>query len=261
MTDRLKRITSLDNPFYKELKKLASSSQARKRAGLSFLDGIHLCQAYRDQRGSPRYAIVRDDRLEHGEIASLIDGLPEVTVLPASMLNEIEGTESGQGVIYVVETPRVVLPKEINTTTVLLDRVQDPGNVGAILRTCAAAGVARVFLGKGSAIAWSPKVLRAGMGAHFAVEVFDDCDLYAVCERLTIPLIATSSHAEQSLWKSEWSGECAWLFGHEGQGADEELLARANVTVNIPLARNTESLNVAAAVAVCLFEQRRRAAG
>lgn len=256
----MKHISSRDNAFFKDLKRLVTSSQARKRAGLSLLDGVHLCQAYRAHAGAPEHVLVAEETAGGSEIAPLLTGVPNVVAFPRAMLAELEGTEHGQGIVYVVRTPRPAMPARIAHPAVLLDRVQDPGNVGSILRTCAAAGVDQVFLGKGTAFGWSPKVLRAGMGAHFALSIFEECNLHDVVDRLDIPLVATSSHAAQTLWSPDLPPRAAWLFGHEGQGVEPELAARAGLTVSIPIARTTESLNVAAAVAICLFEARRRAA-
>jgi TrmH family RNA methyltransferase len=137
--------------------------------------------------------------------------------------------------------------------TVVLDRLQDPGNVGTILRSAAALGVRQVLAMKGSAALWSPKVLRAGMGAHFAlhlVEALAPADL----DRLAVPLVATSSHAEATIDRLALPAPCAWVFGHEGQGVGPELMARCTLTVTIPQPGGEESLNVAAAAAVCLYE-------
>lgn len=255
----MKHISSRDNAFFKDLKRLVTSSQARKRAGLSLLDGVHLCQAYRAHAGAPEHALVAEEAVHGAEVAPLLEGVSSIVSFPRAMLSELEGTEHGQGIVYVVKTPRPAMPARITHTAVLLDRVQDPGNVGSILRTCAAAGVERVFLGKGTAFGWSPKVLRAGMGAHFALAIFEECNLHDVVDRLDVPLVATSSHTSTTLWSASLPPQAAWLFGHEGQGVDPDLAARAGLTVSIPITRSTESLNVAAAVAICLFEERRRA--
>jgi TrmH family RNA methyltransferase len=142
-----------------------------------------------------------------------------------------------------------------DSATVVLDRLQDAGNVGAILRSAAALGFAQVLALRGTAALWSPKVLRAGMGAHLALRLVEGLqpeDLQA----LSIPLLATSSH--QGPFLHELSGSkrlphpAAWLFGHEGQGVSAPLLAQASLTVRIAQPGGQESLNVAAAAAICL---------
>jgi RNA methyltransferase, TrmH family len=137
--------------------------------------------------------------------------------------------------------------------------VQDPGNVGSILRSAAAFGVPQVLALKGTVALWSPKVLRAGMGAHFALRLLegvDEGDLAA----LQLPLVATSSHAGSLLPAAPLPRPCAWVLGHEGQGVGAALLACCALQVRIPQPGGEESLNVAAAAAVCLYESARRSA-
>jgi TrmH family RNA methyltransferase len=140
----------------------------------------------------------------------------------------------------------------------LIDQLQDPGNVGSILRSAAAAGIKKIFCSPSTVAAWSPKVLRAGMGAHFIVDIYEHRDLPALIQAASIPVIATSSHATQTIYGYDLSKKFAWLFGHEGQGVSDELLALASVQLAIPQDPAIESLNVAASAAVCLFEQLRQ---
>ena len=256
----MKLIQSRDNPTLKRVRRLIESSQARRREGVSVLEGIHLCGAYLRQVGAPELMLVRSDRVDHPEIAGLIRHIdPRLAVaVDADLFSDVEQVESGQGVIFIAPTPTPEMPQQIDSACVLLDRVQDPGNVGAVMRTCAAAGVGTVALSSGCAFAWSPKVLRAGMGAHFALTIHEDCDLAAFIGLLAVPLMATSSHAALSLYAADLSSPVAWLFGNEGAGLEAALLVRAAHVVSIPLSGETESLNVAAAAAVCLFEARRQ---
>lgn len=143
-------------------------------------------------------------------------------------------------------------------TAVVLDGVQDAGNVGSILRSAAAAGVTRVFCAPGTAYAWSSKVLRAGMGAHFLLEIYEDVVPETLIERLAIPVALTDSHGAQALDMCDLSGAVAWVFGNEGAGVSEPWRAADGLRVTIPQPGGMESLNVAAAAAVCLFEQCRQ---
>ena len=139
----------------------------------------------------------------------------------------------------------------------MLDRVQDPGNVGAILRSAAAFGFTQVLALEGSAALWSPKVLRAGMGAHFGLRLVEGADAGALDE-LELPAIATSSHAARALHEAALPWPCAWVLGHEGQGVSAELERRCSLTLRIAQPGGEESLNVAAAAAVCLYESARQ---
>jgi len=141
--------------------------------------------------------------------------------------------------------------------TLLLDRVQDAGNVGSMLRSASALGVAQVVAMKGTAALWSPKVLRAGMGAHFALHLVEQVLPQQLAD-LRIPLIATSSHADHELPHAPLPDPCAWVMGHEGQGVGAEIMALCTQTVSIPQPGGEESLNVAVAAAICLYESLRR---
>ena len=139
--------------------------------------------------------------------------------------------------------------------TVILDRVQDAGNVGAILRSASAFGFKQIIALKGTAALWSPKVLRAGMGAHWGLQLLEGAELPAL-DQLNLPLLVTSSHRgdflHQLLQKRELPMPCAWALGHEGQGISAELEARASLHVRIAQPGGEESLNVATAAAICL---------
>jgi TrmH family RNA methyltransferase len=129
------------------------------------------------------------------------------------------------------------------------------------LRSAAAAGIGAVFCSPGTAFAWSPKVLRAAMGAHFLLDIFEHVDLSNLLHHSSVPVVATSSHARQRLYEIDLKRPVAWLFGHEGQGVAEDLLALATHQVAIPHLGAVESLNVAASAAVCFFEQVRQKTG
>jgi TrmH family RNA methyltransferase len=255
----MKRISSRDNPIVKELRRAAAGGGRRNAPVL--LDGVHLCRAWLQHVGSPEHALFDEERLQRPELAALAAELPysRCLSLAPALMRSIAAVESGQGVAFVVHAPQPELPATIDGSCLLLDRVQDPGNVGALLRTCAAAGIARVLLSTGSAAAWSPKVLRSAQGAHFALTIHEHVDLHAVLPSLVAPIAATALQEATSLYETELPRACAWIFGNEGQGVDAGLLRAARYRVRIPHEdAAVESLNVAAAAAICLFEQRRR---
>jgi TrmH family RNA methyltransferase len=141
---------------------------------------------------------------------------------------------------------------------IFLERVQDPGNVGAILRSAAAFGIRDVVLGRGCADAWSPKVLRAGMGAHFSLCIAEDANLADAVARFGETLVCTAPREGTPLPQAQLPSRIGWIFGAEGQGVSRELAARARIRIMIPMAGLAESLNVAAAAAVCFYEAARR---
>ncbi len=261
----MKEISSRDNPLYKELKLLATSSQARRKAGRTLLDGVHLCDAYLDYVGMPPLCVISEGSLAHAEVAAIVGRCEDAHVrcisLPNSLYQALSQVEHGVGLLFVVDTPQSEPPARLERSAVLLDGLQDPGNLGSILRSAAAAGIEDVFCSKGTAFAWSPKVLRAGMGAHFLLRIFENADLAEVMQNARVPILATSSHANQRIYDVDLNRPVAWLFGHEGQGVSAELLQAATHPVAIPHRGAVESLNVAACAAVCFFEQLRQQGG
>ena len=143
-----------------------------------------------------------------------------------------------------------------DAASVVLDRLQDAGNVGSILRSAAAFGFRQVIALEGTASLWSPKVLRAGMGAHFALDLVENRQAEAL-DALTLPLLGTSSHAEESIADAVLDWPCAWVFGNEGAGASVAVQQRCGRVVRIPQPGGEESLNVGAAAAICLYESAR----
>ncbi len=258
----MKLISSRENALYKELKHLAASSQARRRAGRTLLDGVHLCEAYIQHLGCPPLCVVSESFQGHAEVAAITarcaTGKTQCIVLPDALYHALSQVEHGVGLLFVIDTPQAAVPRTLSGSAVLLDNLQDPGNLGSILRSAAASGIESVFCSPGTAFAWSPKVLRAGMGAHFLLKIFENVDLLHLAKSSSVPVLATSSHAEHQVYDLDLSQPVAWLFGHEGQGISEELLALATDRVAIPHMGAMESLNVAASAAVCFFEQVRQ---
>lgn len=259
----MKTLTSRDNPLFKELKHLATSSQARRKAGRTLLDGIHLAQAYLQHIGLPVYCVVSQSALDSSEVTPLMaacerDGRSRCLVLADNLYAQLSQVEHGPGLQLVIDTPQLAPPATLENPAVLLDNLQDPGNLGSILRSAAAAGIQEVFCSIGTVFAWSPKVLRAGMGAHFALQIHEQADLATLIGRSTLPVIATSSHARQTIHCADLARPLIWLFGNEGQGVSPDLQHAATMQLAIPHAGPIESLNVAAAAAVCFFEQLRQ---
>jgi TrmH family RNA methyltransferase len=258
----MKTITSRDNPLYKDLRHLAGSSQARRKAGRTLLDGVHLCQGYLQLRGAPLHCIVGEGALANAEVADIVQRCEEaranVTALPDALYNALSQVEHGVGLMFLIDTPERAIAGPLAESAVLLDNLQDPGNVGSILRSAAAAGIGQVYCSAGTAFCWSPKVLRAAMGAHFVLEIFENVDLAALVSGARVMVLATSGYAEQRLYDVDLRQPVAWLLGHEGQGVADDLLALATHQVVIPHMGQIESLNVAACAAVCFFEQLRQ---
>ncbi len=260
---KIKPISSRDNAVYKHLKLLASSTQARKKEGLSVLDGAHLVGVYLEKRGAPAWLAVSESGMRKAEIARLVKSAGvDVQQMSDALFHSISTVEHETGLMAAIETPEEPLPPRVSEDCLLLEQIQDPGNMGSLLRSAAAAGVRRVFCSPQTVYAWSPKVLRAGQGAHFSLTIVEGVELALVIGRLQVPLIATSSHAASAVHDLDLKKPVAWVFGNEGAGVSQPVLAAAQQRAMIPMPGGAESLNVAAAAAVCLFEAvRQRRAG
>lgn len=258
----MKLITSRENALYKELKQLAGSAQARRKSGRTLLDGVHLCQGYLQLRGAPPLCIVSEGALANPEVAEIVAQCEQRRVpcvaMPEALYGALSQVEHGVGILFAIDTPARAAPAVLSASAVLLDNLQDPGNVGSILRSAAAAGIKQVYCSSGTAFCWSPKVLRAAMGAHFVLDIFENVDLAALVSGAAVAVLATSGYAEQRLYQLDLRRPVAWLFGHEGQGVADDLLALATHRVAVPHLGQIESLNVAACAAVCFFEQLRQ---
>lgn len=255
----MRRIASRDNPSYKELLALLTSARERERLGLCLLEGVHLCEAWLDAQGSTRQVVVSESAVNLPEVARLLARTDAEPLLLADRLfAPLSGVANGVGLVFVVATPRHALPDRIESDTVYLDRVQDPGNVGTLLRTCAAVGVARVVAAPGTAACWSPKVLRAGMGAHFHLAIHEGVHWDALAAALHVPVRATAVAEATDLYRCDLRAPGLWVFGQEGQGVDPAILAQAALRIRVPQQAAVESLNVGVAAAVCLFEQLRQ---
>lgn len=252
-------IQSKDNPRFRSALELVQSSRERRKRAQTFIEGIHLCRSFLERGSMPIQVYATQASLEHPEVASLWQASnADAMLLSPALFRELSQVEHGPAIAYVIETPRIELPEFVASASVYLDRVQDPGNVGAILRCCAAAGIRNLFTSAGSAFCWSPKVLRSAMGAHFLVDIYEGVEWSVLRSRLRLRSLATAAGTADSLWQTDLREPCIWLFGNEGAGLDPAIRATVEHWVTIPMQAAVESLNVASAAAICLFEQRRQ---
>jgi TrmH family RNA methyltransferase len=250
------RIASRDNPLLVRVRRLNAAPDAYRQLGLVWLEGDHLVRAALARGWQLQELLVVASREGDAALQSLWSRAPRLRVVDDALWSGIGSLSSKAPVAALAAWPGQ-LPVLKGQRSVVLDRVQDPGNLGSMLRSAAAFGVAQVVALKGCVALWSPKVLRAGMGAHFALHVVEGIDESAL-DALGVPLVATSSHSGASLIDAQLPDPCAWVFGHEGQGVAASLLQRCDLQVGIPQPGGEESINVAAAAAVCLYESMRR---
>lgn len=249
------RVSSRDNPRLRQAARLIASSRDRRKEGRCVLEGEHVIAVYFERHGLPETLIVVESALERGGIRELLDRVPPTSslVVTDALWAHLAQFPPGLGAIAVVPTPRAG-HRGSASFCLLLDGIQDPGNVGSILRTAAAAGVEQVLLSPQCAFAWSPKVLRAGQGAHFLLQIFEHVDLVAWARDYRGTLIAAVAFDGEPVFGVDLTPPVAIAIGNEGAGLSEELRAAATKRATIPMPGGFESLNAAAAAAVCLFE-------
>jgi TrmH family RNA methyltransferase len=256
----VKAIRSRDNPQVKALIKLAGSSRERRKTGTTLLEGDHLLRAYRDSGGVAETILASESAFARPEIRALLESAPAGArlVVADALLERISQLVSAAGVAAVVRTPESGPVPQTLPSCLLLENIQDPGNLGSILRTAVAAGIEHVFLSRDSVFAWAPKVIRAGMGAHFSLSIFEEIDASEFARAFRGAIVAMEPRAAASLYDLDLRGPVAWAFGNEGAGVSENIGRLATHRVRIPMPGAAESLNVAAAAAICLFEQIRQ---
>ena len=265
----MQRVSSRNNPRVKEAARLIASSRDRRKAGKCVLEGEHLIAVYLDRVGAPESLLVVDDdarRAARSPRWRRACRAHDVLAIPAALFAEVSTLPVAIGAVAVVPTPAPSLPPPARFH-LLLDDLQDPGNVGTMLRTAAAAGVEQVLLSKHCAFAWSPKALRAGQGAHFLTTIVEDVDLPAWAARVPRARRARGrggrARRRAISTTRRWPGRSPSRSATRARACPRRSLARADVRVTIPMPGGMESLNAAAAAAVVLFEavrQRRAAA-
>jgi RNA methyltransferase, TrmH family len=258
-------ISSKDNHLLKRIRQLqqagSKGQKARHEYQLAVMDGIHLMQAW---QGDPRLQsiLITSTALTNPEIAAIIhshsEQCPDVEIqlIDESLWSSISELEHAPQIMGLV---RLELPKDTSKNlrgdTIVLDAIQDAGNVGTILRTALACHFNQIVCTVGTAHIWSPKVLRAAMGAHRYLTFYEAQSIDAVTSNIEAPLLATTMTAPRSLYSVEarLQKPIAWVFGNEGQGVCPELLQQATL-IRVPQNPQLESLNVASTAAICLYE-------
>ena len=252
-----KHIISRDNPVFKQLKKLSDNARERRAEGKTLLDGVHLIESYCEAFGEPELIIIPEGK-SSAEANALMQQLEHVNtmMLPTLMFAELTPVASSTGILALVKTPKIAPPDTINFALMLED-IQDPGNLGSMLRTALGAGVDAVYLSKGCTDAWSPKALRGGQGAQFLLPIFEGVNIVEAMQNFAGNSYATTMQGE-SLYVQDLSQPTAFIIGNEGAGLSDKVVQAATHQISIPIHQNLESLNAAAAAAVCLFERKRQ---
>ncbi|MGE0311616.1 MAG: TrmH family RNA methyltransferase [Lautropia sp.] len=258
-------VASPYNPRLRAVRELLRSARARRERASSVLEGIHLVQAWIDHGSSVDELVLGEASLTLAPVQALLArgarSIRRVLLLDDRLFEQLGTMPSAAPVLAVVTTPSPTLPTRLDGDALLLDRVQDPGNVGAIIRSAAAAGVGHLLTTPQTAWCWSPKVLRAAMGGHFALSIHESVPwdaVRALANASGLPLAATVLRDGRPIHDADLRPRCLWVFGNEGAGVDPTMLATRDWRLTIEHGTGVESLNVAAAAAICLFEQRRQ---
>jgi TrmH family RNA methyltransferase len=252
-------IASRDNPRARRWRALAQDGRARRKEKRALIEGEHLVSAFLDSGGRLEELLLskgagnRFDALarRHGEAP---------VILADAVFRSVADAETPSGVAAVIALPAATGDLSRAPTCVFMDAIQDAGNVGTILRSAAAFGIRHAVLGKGCADPWSPKVLRAGMGAHFSLALEESANLAKAMESFGGKLACMVPRGGRALGQADLSGRLGWLLGAEGRGVSAPLAEAATLKLSIPMPGGAESLNVAAAAAICFYELSRRAA-
>ena len=256
-------ISSSENASVKRIKRILQSSRFMKKEGKTVAEGIHLTGEILAKKPELLVAVyLRRGSEENAEVKEILDKLrgtdvPLYIVSPG-VFNEISPVENSQGILSEISIP-TASELRLESDAVYLDGVQDPGNVGTIIRAAVASSVKNIILSDKCANVWSAKVLRAGMGAHFSCNLFSDVSIEDLKEKCDFEFLVADARGGKDLYKEEWGEKnTVWVFGSEGLGVSHEALAAADKVLLIPINHEVESLNVAMAATVCLFEQVRR---
>lgn len=241
---------------------MATSTREQRATGMTLLDGDHLIDAFAASGGTAEILAIGETALEKSANRIHFESLDarQKLVLADALLRAVSPVASPSGLVAAIPVPAARPFPVTPVSCLLLEGIQDPGNLGALLRTAASAGLDQVLLSPGSAFAWSPKVMRAAMGAHFMLSIHENADLPRVADEFGGKVLATAPQGGVTLYEADLGGPLAWIFGAEGGGVSESLRSRASLILTVPMPGRMESLNVAATAAICLFEQVRRSA-
>lgn len=252
-------ITSKDNPIIKTAHALLTQSRQRKKMGQTVIEGVHLLDAYLNANLSPNTVIVSESGLQNAEINTLIARLNDfnndvkILTISDNLYKDIRTLGESLPMMAIIDTPNCQLNQEIKSDCLIINGVQDNGNLGTLLRTASAVGFDTVICTKGSAQAYSPKTLRAGMGANFSLTIYENVSVDEILQFVKVPFFATSSHTDKVIYELDLAQPLALIMGHEGQGVDDMLLNISH-KLALPQPNGQESLNVGVAGSVCLYE-------
>ena len=253
-----KIIDSKHNPSYKYFKKIAAKKSFRKEKNKTILVGPHIINTFLEAKKDIE-CFIKDEKTKSLEIQEIIKSNPNVDCydLKHVLFLELSDLKSSNGLIALIKIPvetNLEIKKGLN---LFVDGIQDPGNLGSILRTAEAAGIGSVFLSKSSAELWSPKTLRGSQGAQVNLKCYENQDLLSLCDQVSIPIYSLSI-CGNSLYDSDIPKDLILILGSEGGGINDEIFSKSTKSISIPMQGYVESLNVGAAASIFIYEYFRR---
>lgn len=252
-------LRSRANPRVRRWQRLVRDAKARRAQARALIEGTRLVGACIAAGGPIEELLVSQSGFARREITNLVDRAgAELVVLSDAVFKAVVDTDTPQGIAAEIGIPDTSPALAESKGGVLMDRIQDAGNVGAILRSAAAFGVQDILLSSGCADPWSPKVLRAAMGGHFSLRIGASRNPIADLERFSGTVACAVPRGGVPIATAELKGPVLWILGSEAEGVRAELAARADLRVTIPMPGPIESMNVAAAAAICFYEASRR---
>jgi RNA methyltransferase, TrmH family len=247
-------LTSRDNPRVRRWRELTRDASERRKQRRAIIEGEHLVLAFLQSGRTVESLILSKTASSRSGLVALAKRSGKApAVLADPVFRSIVDVETPAGIAAEIPIPPVAKDLKSAKACLFLDAIQDAGNVGTILRSAAAFGIGDAVLGKGCADAWSPKVLRAGMGAHFVMAIRENADLGVAIANFGGKVACTVPRSGVAPSEADLSGRIGWLLGAEGQGVSDVLAAAAQLRITIPMAGGMESLNVAAAAAICFY--------
>ena len=249
-------ITSSQNPKLKLVRSLMGRAKERREANAFVVEGVRLVEESVRAGWKFQFALYSDGLNERGNklVAALKESNIEVDEVAGDLLQKLSDTETSQGILAVLQFTQLPIPNYLNFI-LIPDQIRDPGNLGTLLRSAAATGVQAVLLPPDTADAFAPKVLRAGMGAHFRMTIQSLTweEIKEICKSANLQIYSADMDGT-SCWETDLRQPVALVIGGEAEGASDEAGRLASGKICIPMAGNVESLNAGVAGSVLMFE-------
>jgi len=249
-----KKIASDQNPKIKLVTQLLTQPRKRRKSKLFLAEGVRLVEQGIQQGFKPQFILFCEGLSQRGlQLIETQANTTQVFMVDSALFNKLTDTENSQGILAVFDEMDLVLPDQPNFL-LIADNIRDPGNLGTILRSAEAAGTQAVLLSPGCADAFNPKVVRAGMGAHFTLPIMSLSwsEIDAFCKNMTI--FSAETTGEIVYWQADFCQPCALLIGSEAFGLSSQAQKLQQQPVSIPMAGRGESLNASVAAGILLFE-------